>query len=156
MKSDNNDLYYKIKQISNDVSDQLSRRGIVAPIKNKDGTISVGHYKIKKNKDGCYNILDFSNESIINGINLPQSAALLANSLALGKSIDTATLSTDQRYGYALFEEELQQQLAVKSIKQNQIDKADLLYTKAKISRNKKSQYQNDILRSFEKLMRLC
>lgn len=154
MNIQNTELYSKIRKITSDVNEQLKKNGVVAPIKNRDGSIKVGRYTIKKIPTGFYSIVDYSNEAIIEFINLPKSAAILANKLALGKFIDDTILNADRRYGHALFEEELQNQLAIKNIKKNQLDKASLMYTKAKISRLKKEHYLEEIDRSFEKLIK--
>lgn len=150
----NTELFGKIKQIKLDVNEQLKKQGVVAPIKNKDGSVKVGNYTIKKIKTGFYSIVDYSDEAVIEFINLPKSAAILANKLALGKFVDDIILNADRRYGHALFEEELQNQLAIRNVKKNQLDKASLMYTKATISRLKKEHYLAEIDRSFEKLIR--
>ena len=148
-----NDIYKKIKELDIDVKEKLKRQGIVVPVQERDGSIRVGFYKIVKH-DGVYSIVDFGNESIIDSINLPQSAALLANKLALGKGVEDNILIADRKYGHALFEETLQTNLAVKHIKKNKLDDADLMYTKAKISKQKKERYRDEIARGFEKLIR--
>ena len=58
-------------------------------------------------KTGFYSILNYCNDVVVDYINLPQSAALLANRLALGKYMDDNILIADRSYGHALFEEEL-------------------------------------------------
>lgn len=153
MKPLPSNIYNRIKELDADIKEKLRQRGIIVPVRNNDGSIRVGFYKIVK-RDGFYFIMDYSNEPVVKNINLPQSAALLANKLALGKYIDTNILNADQRYGHALFEETLQQQLAIKSVSKNKLDNADLMYTKAKISRLKKEHYRNEITRGFENLMR--
>lgn len=153
MKHLPNDIYKKIKDLDANVKEQLKRQGIVVPVQERDGSIRVGFYKIIKH-NGVYSIVDFGNESIVDYINLPQSAALLANRLALGKGIEDSILTADRKYGHALFEETLQQNLAIKHIKKNKLDDADLMYTKAKISKFKKERYRDEIARGFEKLIR--
>lgn len=148
-----NDVYSKIEQLSKDAKSKLLQQGIVVPIKRKDGTIKVGHYVIKRKKDGFYCILDFKQEIVIDGINLPQTAALVANRLALGKYIEDAVVIADARYGYALFDEELHTVLARKNVQSNMLDRADVMFTKSKISRHKKEQYMKTVMRSFNKLM---
>ena len=62
MKLSPNDVYSKIEQLSRDAKSKLLGQGVVVPIKGKDGTIKVGHYLIKRKKDGFYCILDFEKE----------------------------------------------------------------------------------------------
>jgi hypothetical protein len=144
------DLYTKIFHISQKVKNNLSEQGFAIPVKNDDGTISVGNYTIIKN-DIFYSILDYSNSTIIEKINLPQTALLLANKLALGKFIDKELLQLDRAYGYAVFEEQLENTL----IKRSSLDIADLRLAKASIARIKKENYKNRINLSFEKLRKI-
>jgi len=100
------EIFNKIINLSKMINDTMSRKGIAIPVENENGTISLGNYTIVK-EDQFFSILDYRNEKIINYINLPQTAILLANNLALGKFVDKNLLQTDQKYGYALFEEKL-------------------------------------------------
>ena len=155
MKPLPNDVYEKIDQLSKSVKEKLRQRGIVVPLKSKDGSINVGHFSIKKKKDGFYCIVDFEKEILIDRINLPQTAAVLANQLALGKLTDDKLLAADVGYGYSLFDEELHTKLAEKSIQSNSIDRADVMYTKSAIARHKKEEYKRIIIRGFDKLIRI-
>lgn len=149
------DVYKTIKVIDKDVKTKLMQQGIVPPIKNKDGSICVGRFTIVKNSTGFYDIVDQTNEVIIDGINLPQSAALLANKLALGKFVDDIILNADRNYGHALFEETLQNKLAKKKLTKQDFDSAELLFTKALIAKGKKETNKQVIVRGFEKLIKI-
>jgi hypothetical protein len=153
MKQLSNDVYSKIEQLSKDAKSKLLQQGIVVPIKGKDGIIKVGNYSIKRKKDGFYCIMDFEKEVIIDRINLPQTAAVVANRLALGKYVEDEIVNADTAYGYALFDEELHTKLAEKNIQSNLLDRADVMFTKSKISKHKKEQYMKTVMRSFNKLM---
>ena len=154
MNLTSNEIYSKIQELSRDVKEKLKHQGVVVPVKKRDGTIQVGRYRIKKNKDGFYSIIDTRDEAIISRINLPQTAAILANKLALGKWIDDEILVADTRYGHALFDEELHKHLAEKNLKLNNIDKADMMYTKSAIAKYRKEQYKLAVDDGFKKLMR--
>jgi len=154
MKQTPDDIYKKVKQLGLDVKEQLRRQGIIVPTKTPDGSIRVGYYTIKKNKTGFYSILNYSNESVVEFINLPQTAAMLANRLALGKYLDSELLDADRRYGHALFEEELHLTLAERNLKSNNVDRADVLFTKFKIAKHRKEQHRKTIFNGFDKLMR--
>lgn len=147
-------VYEKIKQLDRSVKEDLRRQGLVIPKKYKDGSIGVGRYRIVKEDTGFYSILDYRNEPIIEKINLPQTAAVLANKLALGKFVDDHLLDSDRKYGHALFDELLHRHLAEKSIKKNKLDEADLFYTKAVISKYKKNRFKEEINSGYEKLIR--
>ena len=148
------EVYSKLAQINKNVKEQLRKNGVVVPSKTKEGHIKVGRYYIIKN-NGFYEIADYANEVIVKQINLPQSAALLANKLALGKFIDSTILEADRKYGHAVFEEELQQKLAKKYLNKN-VEYAGLLLNKAGINKLKKQHYRNLILSGFEKLIKVA
>lgn len=154
MKQTPDDIYKKVKQLGLDVKEQLKRQGIIVPAKTPDGSIRVGYYTIKKNKTGFYSILNYRNEAVVELINLPQTAAILANRLALGKYLDDNLLYTDRSYGHALFDEELHLTLAERNLKSNNLDRADVMFTKFKIAKHRKEQYKKTIFNGFDKLMR--
>jgi hypothetical protein len=154
MKQLSDDLYYKIKQLDIAVKETLWRQGVVVPVKAKNGAIRVGRYYIKKTKTGFYSIVDHRNESIVSGINLPQTAAVIANSLALGKWIDDRILQADSKYGHELFDEQLHNHLAEKNIIKRNLDQAELMYTKSAIAKTKKDRYKREILSGFDKLIK--
>jgi len=155
MKQLTDDVYLKIEQLGKDVKEKLRQKGIIVPLKSKDGSINVGYYSIKKKKDGFYCILDFEKEILIDMINLPQTAAVLANQLALGKLTDSDLLNADKSYGYALFDEELHVKLAEKNIQSKLFDRADVMTTKSRIARYKKEEYKRTVVRGFDKLIRI-
>lgn len=154
MKNNADEIYNKIKKLNHDVKETLKTRGLIVPTRQKDGTIKVGLYRIKKEDSGFYSIVNYRNEPIVDAINLPHTAAIIANKLALGRFIDDEILTADRKYGHALFEETLQKQLAEKSLKSKNLDKAELMYTKSSISKAKKEHYKVEIKKGFEKLMR--
>jgi uncharacterized protein YqgQ len=154
MKITSDEIYLKIQQISTDVKEKLKRQGIVVPIKKRDGSIQIGSYSIRKDSNGFYSIVDFRNEVIINRINLPQTAAIQANRLALGKYIDDDILQADTKYGHAYFDEELHTHLAERCLQKKDLDKAEMMYTKSGIAKHKKNQHLYEVRKSFEKLMR--
>jgi hypothetical protein len=147
-------LYKKLEQVSFEVKNNLNRKGIAIPVKNKDGSILIGSYTIKKIHNH-YQIRDYSQEIIVDRINLPHSAIMLANGLALGRYLDTDLLTKDRDYGYAAFEEEYHKNIARKHLNKN-VDRAELAFTKSAIKKRKKDVHKSDILRSFDKLKRFA
>jgi hypothetical protein len=148
-------IYSRIEQLAKNIKDDLRKKGFVVPCDNGDGTVSVDSYQIIKEKSGFYSIKDYSNETVIEKINLPQTAAILANGLALGKWLDNEIVSIDRHYGYSLFQETLTKQGAQKSLLRKDVDRADLLFTKSSIARTKKLIARQQIYDRFEKLRRL-
>lgn len=154
MKTIPEDLYNKIVKVSKQVHSDLRLKGIVVPVKNRDGSIRIGAFTVVKTDSDFYEILDHNREPIVDHINLPQTAAILANGLALGKFIDKNLLETDQYYGYALFEEQLHQRALERSRKKS-LEYFELTSNKRTIAKTKKELYKKDIVRSFEKLRNL-
>lgn len=154
MKNIPDDLYKKIVKLSDAVKFDLLKKGVVVPVKNKNGSINVGHFKIVKTDDGYYNILSRSGDVVVDQINLPQTAAVIANSLALGRFKDDSLLDADRRYGFALFDETLHKHSLERSNKKS-LEYFDLMLTKSLIAKAKKDKYKQDVIKSFEKLIKL-
>lgn len=149
------EIYKKIEYVAKTVKVQLQKKGFVIPVKNDDGSISLEGYTIKKDKDGYFVILDRRDEIVVDKINLPQTAALLANGLALGKWLDDKIYNIDQIYGHKMFENVLCSTLARKNLAQRNIERAEILFTKASIAKAKTEQVKKEVMQSFEKLRRL-
>jgi hypothetical protein len=144
------DLYKKISQVSSEVRKTLRKKGLVVPVKNKNGSISIGHFTIVKDPDG-YVILDWDDEILIQRINLPQTAIIVANKLALGYHQDNKLLALDQQYGYCDFQEKLYK----KSMPRVDFERYSIYMTKYELAQYKKQQFKQEIANSFEKLIKL-
>jgi hypothetical protein len=155
MKEPTQNTWTKLEHIAREVKADLRRRGIVIPVKETDGSIIVDRYRIVKEISGFYTVTDIKNKPVIQNINLPQTAALLANELALGKWINNEILTQDRNFGYLSFEETLTKLHAHRSLKKKDIDRAELLFTKGNIACEKSKKIKNEIMSRFEKLRRL-
>lgn len=144
------DLYRKLQKLSEAVKSDLRRKGLVVPVRRKDGSIDIGHYKIVKNKYG-YSVLDHTNDIVHDHINLPQTAILTANRLALGQYKDDVLLNADTQYGYAEFEDELYK----RALTSKTISNFDIQICKYGTARIKKEAYKRTIDNSFQKLIKL-
>jgi len=153
MKNLTEELLKKLVQLDREVKSSLRKKGLVVPIKGKDGEVNFGTFKVIRDNDGFYSIIDRKNEAVVTGINLPHTALIVANNLALGKHNDAGLISSDKNYGYADFEE----QLYKKAISRNDktLDYFDLSLEKYNSAHNKKQIYRREVMRSFEKLVRL-
>lgn len=147
MKSIPDNLYKKIVEVSNEVKEKLRRKGVVIPTTNDDGSITVGHVRIVKQDTLGYVIMDKDGAIIVSRINLPQTAVLLANSIAITRNYNKDIFLKDQLYGSALFEENLTKRALAK--KNKNIDHWDLMTTKNNIARAKKNFYKNEIQQTF-------
>lgn len=147
--------FKQIAKLAGQVKQDLRKKGLVVPRDNGDGTITVDNFTIVRTSAGVYNILDKFDEIVVDHINLAQSAAVIANGLALGRWVDNTILNADRNYGYNLFEETLTKRHAESSFKRSDLDRAQLLLTKAAIAKQKKLNAKHAILSSFDKLRRL-
>lgn len=144
----------KIQTLAKSVKQDLKRKGFVVPFKSKDGCYVFETYKIKKEETGFYSIFNKNDELILSGINLPQTAALLANNLALGKLLDSELLSLDKNYGYREFDCELFESKCTKYQK-NDPDKFLIYNTRYLIAKEQKLVFKSQILAKFDKLRRV-
>jgi hypothetical protein len=148
------ELYKKFVEVTAEVKEDFRRRGLIVPVSNKDGSISVGSYRIVKDRNDLYTIVDSKNRVELDSINLPQTAIIMANDLALRKFLDRSIIKRDQEYGYALFKEQLYRR-ALQRSKNQPIERFDLMAAKSSINREKKERCRRDIEHSFEKLTKI-
>lgn len=148
------DLFKKIIDVSKEVKKNLHKKGVITPVDNPDGSITIGAYTVVKDPNGFYVIVGRGNEVVAEQINLPQTAIVLANNLALGKFLDKDLQQKDRLYGYALFEEKLLKRLLDNSSRRD-LQQFDLTLTKYLMIRAKKEMYRGSIISSFEKLRKL-
>jgi len=146
------DLFSKIQAVTTQVRLALRRRGIVIPIKNPNGTVSLGSYTVVKNLQGFYQVINERDEIIVDNINLPETAAMVDNDLALGRILDYNIISQDRDYGYALFEETLHQR-AIRSNKN--LESMEIRLTKFMICKIKRESCKREIIRRFKKFRSL-
>lgn len=151
MNSINPSLYKKIEKIAGDVFKSLKTRGVVVPMDNPDGTISFDQYVVERVGE-FYTIRDRGGYAVAEGINLPHTAILLANKLALTNFVDAELLKHDREYGFKLFDEENFARSASNAAKQKDWDKVELLEYRQMVASEKKEQLKKKILVSFEKL----
>lgn len=146
------EVYSKLRQINQHVQDNLKKQGIVIPKKNADGSISIGKFKIVKS-NGFFTVLNYDGEYLYENINLPQTAAVLANDLAIRHFVNRQILEVDRKYGHAAFEESYQNKLlSKKNLKE---DFKDVIRSKIGVARAKKEFYKAEIEDGFKKLIRI-
>ena len=148
-------VYKKFKTVAKTVKEDLKRKGMVIPVKFPNGNIKFENYIVEKQHSGFYNIKNNAGHVVVDQINLPQSAALLANKLALGKLIDVRIQTLDREYGYRLFERDVFKKNIAKNLKNKNADRAELLLVKFKIANEKVEKAKKEIVSSFEKLQSL-
>lgn len=154
MPKANPHLYKKIEKLANTVKEEFKTQGVVIPRKLKNGVIQIGTYTIHKTQ-GIFWIKDYGNQPVAGPINLAQTAAVLANDLALGRMLDTDLLNSDRWYGYKEFDEQSGNAQAESAFKKNDIDRAINGLYRAKIASEQKLRYLRPIDSRFAKLRKL-
>jgi hypothetical protein len=153
MKQLTNDVFDRFSKVSEQVVRDFRQRGIVIPQRNPDGSVTIGKYTVVKKSTGFYAVLDGRLEIVVDDINLPQTATIVANDLALGRWVNDNLLKQDKEYGFALFEETLYKRSAERS--KGSYDKFEIMMNKYHIKRLKKNSVKTGIVNSFEKLRKL-
>lgn len=143
-------VFSKFETLAKRVLYDLKAKGHIIPVQQSDGSIKFEKFLVTKNKHGLYSVSG-SNIVYQENLNLPQSAALIANDLALGRIQDTKIIELDRDYGFKLFEEQLYQQAGKR--KQNTLDQSIFYETRCSIAKTQKDALKNRILRSFKKLI---
>jgi hypothetical protein len=143
-------LFQKVEDLAKSVLTDFHRRGYVIPVEQSDGRIKIGAYIVGKNSNGFYSVTDSRNNVYADNLNLKQTAALIANDLALGKILDTAIIDIDKTYGYRLFDQQVYENAAKR--KKNTLDQDVFYETRCNIARVQKEQAKQQIFNLFRKL----
>lgn len=146
-------FYQRIHKLNQAVKSDLKNKGLIVPKKNSNGSITIGKFTVVKEPKGCYSIYDFRNEIVVSNINLPHTAALVANRLALGKWLDRDILRIDGNYGYAEFDELVHRNSAKKYLKSKNYERAEIMMAKSDMALYKKNYYKKLIKSDFAKLL---
>lgn len=144
-------LFKKVKDIAKTTKDELKSKGVVIPTTDENGGINFNSFKVLKTDEGFYAIFK-KDEKIVDKINLPQTAIVIANKLALGQWVDKMLLSHDTAYGYNTFEEEQYQRLTTILISRKDWTRVDAIRAKSVIAQQKAHVAKKAIMRSYEKL----
>jgi hypothetical protein len=150
MITSSEDFYKKISQLTLEVKHALRIKGLIVPVKNRDGSVTLDRYTIVRDLDG-YAILDYDDEVLIHRINLPQTAIIVANKMALGRHRDIELLEIDRQYGHYDFQEKLYK----KTMPRADLERFSIYMTKYESAINQKQRLKLHIARSFEKLIKL-
>lgn len=150
-----NFILQELNSIKIIVEKELKKKGYVPAKRKQDGSVKIGNFSIIKEQDGFYSVLDSNNNIIAGRINLPHSAAIFANNLALGRWTDREILDIDRRYGHYSFDEQLSKFHFSKNFHSKNYDKAEIMNEKYRTARLKKNFYKNKILTGFDKLIKI-
>jgi hypothetical protein len=145
-------LYKKLVNLTRSTKNSLRVKGIAIPSKIDDNNIKIGDYVIVKNTENYYSVLDQNRSIVYDQINLPQTAIILANALAVGKKPELAIIEQDSRYGFNIFNTQNYSRLAKSLSKKGDWDRYDSILIKKESSKEKADVARNYIVRTFEKL----
>lgn len=147
-------LFEQFSKLARKVKQDFKNKGLIVPVQKKDGSIQVGEYTIVK-RDHAFYIADKNGQSIVGPLNLPQTAVVTANDLALGRWPDVKIIDCDKWYGFKAFEEQVASNLADKARKSNDVDRADFSQYEAFVAASRKAYYKKSIDARFNKLCKL-
>lgn len=147
-------IFWKIRELTKKVKTELFKKGMAIPSKTEEGNVRVGHYVVRRQINGFYTVQATNGEIIVENLNLPQSAVLIANNLMLKKNIDKNILNKDIEYGYAHFEYQ-QYKRAEEKIKNDPYDYDVRLY-KFEHSGEKAEDCKAEILYHYDKLNKIA
>jgi hypothetical protein len=147
------ELFIKVEKVAKTVIESLRKKGYVVPSALSNNRVNFNGYIVGQDVDGYYYIHNLRTDTLINRINLPQTAAVVANNLALGKSTAEILLSQDRYFGYRDFDQAVFKRAMDRS-KQN-IDQFAYWQTRYNTARQQAKSYKATIVNSFEKLRSL-
>lgn len=144
-----NSVFNQFEQVARRVLTDLKSRGHVIPVRQPNGSIQYEKFIVSKNANGLYSV---SSRHIVyfDNLNLPQTAAIVANDLALGKIVDSMLINVDRDYGFKLFEEEVYTQASKR--KKNTLDQVIFYSTRRQNARVQKQELKDRIMKTFKKL----
>jgi hypothetical protein len=150
----NEKLFTQIENVAKSVRQQLRNKGYIVPQRGPNNSYIFERYTVKKDYTGFYSIVNSNNEIIVQQINLPQTAALIANNLALGKFLDSKLIELDTNYGYKEFDYQVFKNAAERN-KSKDLDLSIFYETRCKMAESLKKEYKKQIQSQFDKLCRL-
>lgn len=147
-------VFWRIKELSRKIKAEFLKKGIILPSKHSPGKVRLGKYFIEKQENQFYCVKSLDGEVMADNLNLPQSAVIIANTLALKNYVDKNIVDKDREYGYAYFEH----QLYKRALERTKEDPTyfDIRLSKFEGSGDLAEDYKTEILYYFEKLNKIA
>lgn len=149
-----NRLFWQIRELSKKIKTEFFKKGVVIPSKTVEGDVRVGQYLIRRQRNDFYSVLGTDGETLAENINLPQTAIIVANTLALKNYVDRIIVEKDREYGYAYFEHQLYKR-AEEKVKKDP-GYYDVNLSKFETSGERAEDLKIEILRHYEKLKKIA
>ena len=153
MKKIPNNVYNQFQLVAKQVLTDLKSKGHVVPVREPNGSLKFEKFVVVKNDNGLYSVKS-KRITHYDNLNLPQTAAIIANNLALGQIIDVKLVNLDRDYGFKLFEEEVYRRAAKRQ--KNNIDQIVFYDTRKQIAKVQKQAIKDRIMKSFKKLIAIA
>jgi hypothetical protein len=146
-------LFIKVEKIAKTVIDSLKKKGYVVPSLLSNNRVNFDGFIVGRDREGYYYITNPRKDLLIDKINLPQTAAVIANNLALGRNNIENLLDQDKYFGFRDFDTLIFKR-AMDRNKQD-IDQFAYWQTRYNIARQQAKSHKITIVNSFEKLRSL-
>ncbi len=111
-----NAIVDKLSAVSKSIKEQLKKKGVIVPVKTKDG-VRIEDYLVKQTPKG-YAVLNKFGNSLYENLYYIQTAIIIANTLALKKSVRQSLTEDDMKAGVNEFDLLLYKQRLKTAIKQ--------------------------------------
>lgn len=151
----NDNVYEKIVKLTRQTCENFKSRGIAVPVADEQGNIRVGKFTIIRKNDGQYQIKDQIGQIVYNNINLPQTAILVANSLATNQRVDNKVLKSDLVYGTKMFDDANYSRLSKIYLKRRQISQSLNMSIQSDYAADQAMRARDTVIKTYEKLFRL-
>ena len=152
MQKNNKQVYKKLQQIATQVDTNFRNNGVSIPARNDNGNVEISGYTILYTSAGLYDIVNVNGHVIIAGLNLAETAVLLANYLSLGRFTNKILVQQDRDYGYMQFEKTVFQKNHASAIKRCEYDRAEFLQDKYNMASNRAETTKKSIDSMYKKL----
>lgn len=137
----------KLQSLKNVVKDSLRKKGVVVPVKTKRG-LKLDNYEIVL-EDAGYVIYDKFQDKVYKNLYYQQTAVLLANAMALGRTIKNEWIINDRTAGVADFDMQLFETRYANSAKKKDIFGMTHYHTRFTESRIKHKSYMSSLNNAY-------
>ena len=144
-------LYKKISDLVKTVKQELTEQGIVVPTKLPNGEISFNNFRVVKDSTN-FLVINSDTSEVCYKTSLPQTAILIANSLALNSPVDREIIQLDLKFINNHFEEKQLNRVAESLAKQKNWDRYDIVMLKYSIAKEKATDAKRRVIAQFNKL----
>lgn len=149
-----NQLFDKIEKLTISIDREFKFKGVVLPCRDQMGNIHIGNFIVSK-KDNVWYVKNDQDKIIVGPLNLGKTAIIIANDLALGRSLDYDLVNKDKWYGFKEFDEFTAKIHANKARKKYDANQEVHNLELAKIASMKKKFYKESIDSRFNNLCKL-